>query len=89
MKRHYDGNPEFQKFIKQAIGLSSLPLGDLEEGLKWLKDNIHFDDEKEESFKHQFLKYIDDYWVNIFLNLNVHNKNVHKNDTNNKCGMCR
>ena len=64
MKRHYDGNPEFQKFIKQAIGLSSLPLGDLEEGLKWLKDNVHFDDEKEESFKNLFLQYIDDYWVN-------------------------
>ena len=29
MKRHYENNPEFQKFIKQAIGLSSLPLGDL------------------------------------------------------------
>ena len=55
MKRHYNGNLEFKKFIKQAIELSSFPLGDLEEGLKWLKDNIHFDDEKEESFKHQIL----------------------------------
>jgi hypothetical protein len=43
MKKHYDENPEFQKFIKQAIGLSSLPLGDIEEGLKWLQDNVHFE----------------------------------------------
>ena len=51
MKRHYENNPEFQKFIKQAIGLSSLPLGDLEEGLQWLEDNVHFENEKEEAFK--------------------------------------
>ena len=64
MKKHYDDNPEFQKFIKQTIGLSSLPLGDLEEGLKWLRDNVHFDDEDEESFRLEFLDYVDVYWVN-------------------------
>ena len=64
MKRHYENNPEFQKFIKQAIGLNSRPLGDLEEGLKWLEDNVHFENEKEEAFRIEFLKYIDQYWVN-------------------------
>ena len=64
MKKHYDENPEFRKFIKQAVGLSSLPLGDLETGVKWLKDNVHFDDEKEESFKDYFIEYIELHWVN-------------------------
>ena len=64
MKKNYDENPEFRKFIKQAIGLSSLPLSDIEIGFNWLKDNVHFDDEKEESFKDEFLNYIDTYWIN-------------------------
>ena len=58
MKKHYDENPEFRKFIKQAVGLSSLPLGDLEIGVKWLRDNVNFED------KEYFIEYIDSYWVN-------------------------
>ena len=64
MKKHYDENPEFWKFIKQAVGLSSLPLGDLEIGVKWLRDNVNFEDEEEALFKEYFMEYIDSYWVN-------------------------
>ena len=64
MKTHYEKNPKFRRFIKQAISLSSLPLDDLEVGLKWLKDNIEFEDEKEREIKEDFLKYIEDYWIN-------------------------
>ena len=33
MKRHYNKIPEFRKFVKQAIALSSSPLADIEAGL--------------------------------------------------------
>ena len=64
MKKHYDNNPEFRRFIKQAVALSSLPLADLEAGMQHLKDNFIFEDAKEESFKQEFLAYIDTYWIN-------------------------
>ena len=66
MKKHYEENPEFRKFIKQSVGLSSLPLGDLEIGVKWLRDNVNFEDEEEASFKDYFMEYIESYWVNEF-----------------------
>ena len=64
MKRLYEENFELQKFVKQSIGLSALPLGDLEIGVQWLKDNVLFDDEKLDGFKGDFLSYIETYWVN-------------------------
>ena len=64
MKRNYETNDKFRRFIKQAIALSSLPLDDLQVGLDWLKDSITFVDEKEATFKTEFLKYIEDYWIN-------------------------
>jgi hypothetical protein len=60
MKKHYNENPEFRKFIKQDVGLSSLPLGDLEIGVKWLNDNVNFEDEEEASFKDYFMEYIEE-----------------------------
>ena len=44
--------------------MSSLPLGDLEIGVKWLRDNVNFEDEEEALFKEYFMEYIDSYWVN-------------------------
>ena len=41
-----------------------MPLGDLETGLTWLRDNTVFDDEKEIEFKSYFLTYIENYWIN-------------------------
>ena len=64
MKMHYENNDKFRKFIKQAIALSSLPLDDLQLGVQWLKDNVIFDDEKENVFKREFIQYIEDYWIN-------------------------
>ena len=64
MKNNYENNPEFRKFIKQAVALSSLPLADLETGMQCLRDNFNFDDDKEAAFKLEFLAYIDTYWIN-------------------------
>ena len=64
MKTEYEDNPIFHKFIKQSVALSSLPLEDVETGYNWLKENISFDDPKIESFRIEFLQYIDTYWLN-------------------------
>ena len=64
MKMEYENNPLFHKFIKQSVALSSLPLEDVETGYNWLKENVSFDDPKIESFKIEFLQYIDTYWLN-------------------------
>ena len=64
MKTEYENNPLFHKFIKQSVALSSLPLEDVETGYHWLKENVSFDDPKIESFKIEFLQYIDTYWLN-------------------------
>ena len=64
MKMHYENNDKFRKFIKQATALSSLPLEDLQTGVDWLKDNVHFDDEEETIFKIEFFQYIETYWIN-------------------------
>ena len=40
MKKNYESNEKFRRFIKQAISLSSLPLDDLQVEVDWLKDNI-------------------------------------------------
>ena len=64
MKKHYESNPDFRQFIKRAIGLSSLPLEDLETGIQWLKDNTNFSNETEEDFKNYFIDYIETFWLN-------------------------
>ena len=64
MKLEYENDPKFHKFIKESLALRSVPLEDLEIGFKWLSDNFTFDDPKIESFKIDFLKYIDTYWIN-------------------------
>ena len=64
MKTLYDEDIEFQRFIKKSVALSHLPLEDLETGLDWLKENVHFENSKIESFKNDFLKYIETYWIN-------------------------
>ena len=64
MKTNYENNEVFRKFIKQATALSSLPLDDLETWVNWLKENVHFDTEKEDTFKNEFINYIEKYWVN-------------------------
>ena len=42
MKVVYEKNFEFQRFVKKCVALSSLPLEDLETGMKWLKENVFF-----------------------------------------------
>ena len=64
MKMEYENNPKLHKFIKRAVALSSLPLEDIDTGFNWLKENLNFDDPNVESFKDDFLEYVDTYWIN-------------------------
>ena len=62
MKTTYEDDPNFRKFIKQAIAISSLPLDDIQRGIDWLDQNYQFTTEKNALFKTNFMKYIITYW---------------------------
>ena len=51
MRSVYDNDSKFRRFVKQATGVSSLPLEDVELGFKWLEENTDFEDEKKISSK--------------------------------------
>ena len=63
MRKNYEEDHDFEKFVKEAVALSSLPVTDLEAGLKHLEENHVFEDQTAKDFKDYFIKYICQYWV--------------------------
>ena len=63
MTKTYENDPEFKQFVREATSLSHLPPDKLIDGLNYLKNNFNFEDEKVQKFKTEFLKYIQEYWI--------------------------
>ena len=63
MTKTYENDPEFKQFVREATSLSHLPPDKLLDGFDYLKNNFNFEDEKVQKFKTEFLKYIQEYWI--------------------------
>ena len=64
MRKRYEDDPEFQKFVKEAVAIGHLPPELLETGFQHLKNDFSFDDETAKTFKEELLNYIETYWIN-------------------------
>ena len=64
MRKRYEDDPEFQKFVKEVIAISHLPPEHLKAGFEHLEKDFNFEDDKAQSFKIEFLNYISTYWIN-------------------------
>ena len=62
-KIKYENDEDFHAFVNKCSTISALPIEDIEEGLEHIEDNFVFEDERTETFKKSFLKYIRDFWV--------------------------
>ena len=63
-KTRYENDENFNSFINQCSSLSHLPIGDIEDGLKYIEEKFVFEDEKAEEFKADLIKYMRDFWIN-------------------------
>ena len=57
-KTKYDNDEHCNAFVNQCSAISALPLEDIEEGLNHIENKFRFEDERTETFKNTFLKYI-------------------------------
>ena len=63
MKTRYESDEHFRNFINQTSAISFLPVSDVQEGLDYIEQEFVFDDNRGKDFKADFLKYIQDFWI--------------------------
>ena len=63
-KSRYEKDEHFHNFINQSSAVFYLPIALVEKGLKHVESKFQFEDEKAQTFKADFMKYIYNFWVN-------------------------
>ena len=63
-KSRYEKDEHIHNFINQSSAVSHLPIALVEKGLKHVESKFQFEDEKAQTFKADFMKYIYNFWVN-------------------------
>ena len=62
-KTIYQNDEKFKSFINQCSSLSQLPIEDVQEGLDDITERFKFEDERTDAFKDDFIRYIQDFWI--------------------------